>query len=126
MTKLYAVSIVNHMVQYQATGKMDYVASAISDPTRRAILERLARGPGRISDLAEPFPITLTGFCKHVRVLERAGLVRRTRRGRENTLELSPEPLREVARWVLNYEQFWNVRLDRLHDFFAAEKEKTR
>lgn len=105
---------------------MDYVASAISDPTRRAILERLARGPGRISDLAEPFPITLTGFCKHVRVLERAGLVRRTRRGRENTLELSPEPLREVARWVLNYEQFWNVRLDRLHDFFAAEKEKTR
>jgi len=113
------------MVHY-SSGGMDRVAAAISDPTRRAILERLTHGPGRISDLAEPFPITLTGFCKHVKVLERAGLVRRTRHGRENTLELSPEPLRDVARWVLNYEQFWKARLDRLHDFFAAEKEKTR
>jgi DNA-binding transcriptional ArsR family regulator len=114
------------MVQYLEAHRMDSVAAAISDPTRRAILERLAHGPGRISDLAEPFPITLTGFCKHVKVLERAGLVRRTRHGRENTLELSPEPLREVARWVLNYEQFWIARLDRLHDFFVGEKEKTR
>jgi len=117
-----SVSIVNHMVQHRTS--INRVASAISDPTRRAILDRLARGPARISDAAAPFPMTLTGFCKHVRVLERAGLVRRTRRGRDNTLELSPEPLREVARWVLNYEQFWKERLDRLHDFFANEKEK--
>ena len=110
------------MVQHRTS--INRVASAISDPTRRAILDRLARGPARISDAAAPFPMTLTGFCKHVRVLERAGLVRRTRRGRDNTLELSPEPLREVARWVLNYEQFWKERLDRLHDFFANEKEK--
>ncbi|HEX4075631.1 MAG TPA: metalloregulator ArsR/SmtB family transcription factor [Candidatus Acidoferrales bacterium] len=103
---------------------MNRVASAISDPTRRAILDRLARGPARISDVAEPFPITLTGFCKHVRVLERAGLVRRTRRGRDNTLELSPEPLREIARWILKYEEFWNARLDRLQEFFANDKEK--
>lgn len=126
MTTFCFAYIVNHMVQYSAAHRMDQVAAAISDPTRRAVLERLASGPGRISDLAERFPITLTGFCKHVRVLERAGLVRRTRRGRENTLELSPEPLQEVARWVLNYEQFWKTRLDRLHDFFATEKEKTR
>jgi DNA-binding transcriptional ArsR family regulator len=114
------------MVQYSQARSLDRVAAAISYPTRRAILEKLAHGPGRVSDLAEPFPITLTGFCKHVKVLERAGLVRRTRRGRENTLELSPEPLREVARWVLNYEQFWNSRLDRLHEFFSTEKEKSR
>jgi len=105
---------------------MDRVAAAISDPTRRAILERLACGPGRVSDLAAPFPITLTGFCKHVKVLQRAGLVRKTRRGRENTLELSPEPLRQLGQWVLNYEQFWNSRLDRLDDWFAGEKEKSR
>ena len=103
---------------------LDHVLVAISDPTRRAIIGRLARGPARISDAARPFPMSLTGFCKHVRVLERAGLVRRTRRGRENTLALSAEPLRDVARWVSLYERFWNARLDRLEEFFAAKKEK--
>lgn len=73
---------------------------AISDPTRRAIIGRLAHGPSPISDVARTFSMSLTGVCKHVRVLERAGLVRRTRKGRENTLELSAEPLRDVARWV--------------------------
>ncbi|HEX4001577.1 MAG TPA: metalloregulator ArsR/SmtB family transcription factor [Candidatus Acidoferrales bacterium] len=113
------------MVQYNARA-FNRVAAAISDPTRRAILDRLARGPARISEAAEPFPMTLTGFCKHVRVLERAGLVRRTRRGRNNTLELSPQPLRELARWVLKYEQFWNAKLDRLQEFFANPKEKSQ
>src|ERR1700733_2831714 len=112
------------MVQYQTSAAgVDRVAAAISDPTRRAIIDRLARGPARISDVAAPFAMSLTGFCKHVRVLERAKLVRRTRRGRENTLELSPEPLREVARWILRYEQFWNARLDRLEKLFSNEKE---
>jgi DNA-binding transcriptional ArsR family regulator len=108
------------MVQYRAN-PIDRVSAAISDPTRRAIMARLARGPARISDVARPFPISLTGFCKHVRVLERAGLVRRTREGRENTLALSAEPLRHVARWILDYEQFWTARLDRLEAFFAAD-----
>lgn len=106
------------MVQYS----IDRVGAAISDPTRRAILDRLRHGPARISDLAQPFPITLTGFCKHVRVLEHAGLVRRTRQGRENTLELTPAPLREVARWILNYQSFWNSHLDRLEKFFKENK----
>jgi len=116
--------IVNHMVQYSQGRNVDRVSAAIAHPTRRAILERLARGPARISDVAAPFPMSLTGFCKHVRVLERAKLVRRTHRGRENTLELSPQPLREVARWILQYERFWNERLNRLQQFFAKEKEK--
>jgi DNA-binding transcriptional ArsR family regulator len=114
------------MVQYRTTGNLDRVAAAISDPTRRAIIERLARGSARISDVAGPFSMSLTGFCKHVRVLERAGLVRRTRHGRHNTLQLSLEPLRDVARWILKYEQFWNARLDRLQEFFAKHKEKSR
>src|ERR1700733_11752136 len=102
------------MVHYRLSPGVNRVAAAISDPTRRAILERLARGPARISDVAAGFPMSLTGFCKHVRVLERAKLVRRTRRGRENTLELSPEPLRGVAQWLMQYEQFWNARVNRL------------
>src|ERR1700687_3409447 len=103
---------------------LDHVIVAISDSTPLASSGRLAGGPARISDVAAPSPISLTGFCKHVRVLERAGLVRRTRQGRENTLSLSPEPLRDVARWILKYEQFWNARLDRLEEFFARHKEE--
>jgi len=105
---------------------LDPVILAISDPTRRAIMGRLARGPARISDVAAPFPMSLTGFCKHVRVLERAGLVRRTRKGRENTLELSAEPLRDVARWISTYERFWNARLDRLEGFFTDKKNEKK
>jgi DNA-binding transcriptional ArsR family regulator len=105
---------------------LDNTLAAIADPTRRAILARLAQGSARISDVATPFPMSLTGFCKHVRILENAGLVRRTRRGRENTLELSARPLRQVADWALNYEQFWNLRMDRLERFFVAKKEKSR
>ena len=114
--------ILNQMVQCLPP-VLDRVLAAVSDPTRRAILDRLSRGPARISDLAEPFSMSLTGFCKHVRVLEKARLVRRTRRGRHNTLALSPQPLREAARWFLKYEQFWNARLHRLEQFFAKQKE---
>jgi DNA-binding transcriptional ArsR family regulator len=108
------------------TANLNRVTAAISHPTRRAIIDRLARGPANISDVATHFPMSLTGFCKHVKVLERAGLVRRTRRGRNNTLRLRPEPLRDVARWVSKYEQFWYARLDRLQQFFATQKEKSR
>jgi DNA-binding transcriptional ArsR family regulator len=106
----------------QSVNDLDHVMLAISDPTRRAIIGRLARGPARITDVAEPFAMSLTGVCKHVRMLERAGLVRRTRQGRENTLELSAEPLRDAARWISRYERFWSGRLDRLEGFFAAKR----
>ena len=70
--------------------------------------------------------MSLTGFCKHVRILEHAGLVKRTRHGRENTIALSARPLQLVAQWVLDYEQFWNLRMDRLEGFFAAKQEQSR
>jgi DNA-binding transcriptional ArsR family regulator len=105
---------------------LDNILAAIADPTRRAILARLAQGSARISDVSTAFPMSLTGFCKHVRILESVGLVRRTRHGRENTLELSARPLRRVADWALNYERFWNMRMDRLEQFFAEKKEKSR
>lgn len=113
------------MVHYKETRNLGRVTAAIAHPTRRAIIQRLARGPARISDVATPFSMSLTGFCKHVKILERARLVRRTRRGRDNTLELSLGPLRDLAQWIRHYEQFWNARLDRLEEFFAAQKEKS-
>jgi len=100
---------------------LDHVLTAISDPTRRAILDRLARGPARVTDVAEPFEMSLAAVSKHVRMLERAGLVRRARRGREHTLKLNARPLRQVARWASHYEPFWNQRLDRLEAFFAQK-----
>jgi DNA-binding transcriptional ArsR family regulator len=107
------------------TSTLDHVLTAISDPTRRAILDRLTRGPARVTDVAEPFEMSLAGVSKHVRMLERAGLVRRARRGREHTLTLDARPLRRVVQWTSRYERFWNQRLDRLEAFFA-QKGRTR
>ena len=108
------------------TANLDMLVAAISDQTRRAIIDQLAHGPARISDIVPPVSMSLTGLCKHVRILERAGLVQRTHSGRENTLRLTAEPLGEVARWVFQYESFWNVRLDRLENFFRAKQEKSK
>jgi DNA-binding transcriptional ArsR family regulator len=95
---------------------------AISDPTRRAIIARLAQGPARITDVATPFAISLAAVSKHIKVLEHAGLVRRTRQGREHTLELDAAPLREVASWAGHFEQYWTERLDRLEAYFTNRK----
>jgi DNA-binding transcriptional ArsR family regulator len=100
---------------------LDRVLVAIADPTRRAILDRLTHGPARVTDVAEPFEMSLAGVSKHVRMLERAGLVRRARRGREHTLTVDMRPLRHVARWTSRYERFWNERLDHLQAFFAQK-----
>jgi DNA-binding transcriptional ArsR family regulator len=97
---------------------------AISDPTRRAIVDRLSRGPARITDVAQPFAMSLAAVSKHVKVLEAAGLVKRTRQGREHTLELEAAPLREVASWATRFEQYWTERLDRLEDYFKTRRPK--
>jgi DNA-binding transcriptional ArsR family regulator len=103
------------------TPDLDSVLIAIADPTRRAILDRLARGSARVTDVAEPFDMSLAAVSKHVQMLERAGLVRRERRGREHTLTFDARPLRRVARWTSRYERFWNERLDRLEAYFKQK-----
>src|ERR1700680_658673 len=100
------------------------VFSALSDASRRAILLRLATGPARVSDIAAPFPMSLNAVSKHIKVLERAGLVRRTRQGRSYILRLESPPLLEVARWTHIYERFWNKHLDHLEGFFAARRKR--
>ncbi|HTE50934.1 MAG TPA: metalloregulator ArsR/SmtB family transcription factor [Kofleriaceae bacterium] len=97
---------------------------AIADPTRRAIMDRLALGPARVTDVAAPFAMSLTAVSKHIKVLERAGLVRRARNGREHTLELDAAPLGELTRWASRFERLWNERLDRLEAFFAVRKKE--
>jgi DNA-binding transcriptional ArsR family regulator len=104
------VIIFNRLVEH----KLDHVYGAIADPTRRAILATLAKRDATVGELAERFPISLNGVSKHVKVLERAGLVKRTIRGREHRLRLDPRPLRDAARWLEHYRAFWNERLDAL------------
>ena len=102
----------------------DAVWTALSDPTRRAILERLTRGPTRVTDVAAPFAMSLNAVSKHIKVLEAAHLVRRTREGREHMLELDPKPLRAVARWASNMDRFWSDRLDCIEQFFEEERKR--
>jgi DNA-binding transcriptional ArsR family regulator len=104
--------------------RLGRVLAAVSDPTRRAIIDRLAHGPARVTDVAAPFAISLNAVSKHVKVLEKAGVVRRARQGREHTLQLNADPLRQVARWAHRYSRFWSDRLDRLEAFFASKERR--
>ena len=99
------------------------VLGAISHPSRRAILDRLSRGPARVTEIAEPFEMSLNAVSKHLKVLEGAGLIHREKQGRDHVIEFRGEPLRAVSSWVHFYEQFWNRKLDR---FEAHFKEKGR
>jgi DNA-binding transcriptional ArsR family regulator len=101
--------------------QLDAVLSAVSDPTRRAIIDRLTRGPARVTDVAEPFAMSLNAVSKHLKVLEGAGLVVRSKQGREHVLRLDARPLREVVRWASRYERYWTERLDRLEAFFKGK-----
>ena len=98
------------------------VLSAISHPTRRAIIKRLATGPARFLDIAEPFDVALNAITKHLKLLERAGLIEREKRGREVFISLRPAALRLVADWVHEYERFWNEKLDEFEGYFKQQK----
>jgi DNA-binding transcriptional ArsR family regulator len=102
------------------------VLTAISHPTRRAIIGQLAKGPARFLDIAKPFDTALNAVTKHLKMLERAGLIERRRQGREVLISFQAEPLREVAGWVHEYERFWNERLDRFAQHFKDKKKKEK
>lgn len=101
---------------------LDQVYDAIADPTRRAILGILAEGEVNVGTLAERFPISLNGVSKHVKVLERAGLVERTIAGREHRLRLNAQPMREASAWLDHYRGFWNDRLASLETYLLTQE----
>ena len=107
----------------QTAAALDETMLALADPTRRAILKRLARGEARVTDLAAPFDMTLNAVSKHIRVLERARLVRRRREGREHFLSFNPKPLDEAALWIERQRNFWNARLDALERALREDDE---
>ncbi len=100
---------------------LDHTLTALADPTRRAILARLAKGEARVTEIAAPFPISLNSVSKHIRLLERAKLVRRRVVGREHFLNFDPEPLAAAELWITEQKALWAWRLDQLDE---ALKEK--
>ena len=100
---------------------LDRTLLALADPTRRAILHRLTAGEARVTDLAAPFAMSLNAVSKHIRLLERARLVRRRRVGREHRLSLNPEPLEAAATWMAEQRAFWTARLAALDALLRAE-----
>src|ERR1700720_3786480 len=102
------------------------VLIAISHPTRRAIIGQLASGPARFLDIAKSFDTALNAVSKHLKLLERAGLIERKKQGREVLISFRGEPLRDVAGWLHEYERFWNERLDQFEQYFRDKKKKEK
>ncbi len=100
---------------------LDLTLLALADPTRRAILQRLSRGEARVTEVAQPFAMSLNGVSKHIRMLERADLIRRRRAGRDHFLSFNPRPLDEAADWIARQRAFWTERLDALDALLKAE-----
>ena len=100
--------------------------AALADPTRRAILSRLASGESSVTELAKPFKMTMPAISKHLKVLERAGLIERSRDAQRRPCQLKAQPLHDVANWVEQYRKFWEDRLDRLEEYLRELQAETK
>jgi DNA-binding transcriptional ArsR family regulator len=120
------IIIVQEMVNHKSES-LDRLFSALGDPTRRAIVARLARDEGlSVSELAAPFEIKLPAVMKHLDILEEVGLIRRAKQGRTVTVELSPRPLRIAGDWIQRCERVWELRLDRIARFAERKERESR
>jgi DNA-binding transcriptional ArsR family regulator len=108
------------MVKY-STATLNRTFAALADPTRRRILAHLARGSSRVTHLARPHAMSLPAVSKHLRILEKAGLLRRRRYGRVHEMQLEATPLKQAAKWVEEYRKFWEGSLDRLAAYLEKE-----
>ena len=97
-----------------ADDRLSVIFAALADPTRRAVLARLAEGEATVGELAEPFPVSLPAISRHLKVLEGAGLISRSRSGQWRSSRLEAAPLKEAVDWMEQYRQFWDASLDRL------------
>ena len=111
------------MYEYQDR-RLDDTLGALADPTRRAIVGRLMQGEARVTDVAKPFAISLNSVSKHIRILERAGLVRRRVLGREHRLSFDPAPLLAAASWLDQMRAFWEQRLDALEQYLREQSDE--
>ena len=109
-----------------STAMLDRTFAALADPTRRRILSHLARGNRRVTHLARPHDMSLPAVSKHLRVLEKAGLLRRRRYGRVHQLNLEAKPMQQAVRWIEEYRKFWEGSLDRLAEYLEKAKPSSK
>jgi DNA-binding transcriptional ArsR family regulator len=114
------------MVQLQTADALSTTFAALADPTRRAILARLASGEASVTELAEPFDMTMPAVSKHLKVLERAGLIARNREAQWRRCRLDAAPLRNVSDWLEHYREFWEQRFDRLEAYLEELQQPKR
>jgi DNA-binding transcriptional ArsR family regulator len=107
-----------------SSARLDRVFQALADPTRRAVVERLTRGPAATSELAEPFRMALPSFLQHLGVLKKCGLVRSSKKGRVRTYELAPKTMKAAEDWMAAQRSLWERRLDQLDKFLKDLKEQ--
>jgi DNA-binding transcriptional ArsR family regulator len=126
--RMYLTSrLFNRMVQQHMTAdRLDATFSALADPTRRAILARLASGETSVSELAEPFAMSLPAISKHLKVLQRAGLIERGREAQWRPCRLSAGPLKDAADWLEHYRRFWEESFDRLEEYLRELQKKEK
>ncbi|MEM8883337.1 MAG: metalloregulator ArsR/SmtB family transcription factor [Planctomycetota bacterium] len=105
--------------------QLDLVFAALSDPTRRGMLAQLAAGETNVSSLAAPYDISQPAASKHLRVLERAGLIRRTRRGREHRIQIDPRPIEEASGWIGHYARLWKLQFDAVDAYLKNQAKRT-
>jgi len=110
----------SHSSRTVAADQLSATFAALADPTRRAILARLAAGESSVTELAAPFDMSLPAVTKHLKVLERSGLITRSRQAQWRPCRLEAKPLRDVATWVEQYRRFWEKRLDRLEEYLRS------
>ena len=123
MTSRVNTPIFNHMVKYNDE-LLNNTFGALSDPTRRAILARLARGEAQVTELAEPFGMSLPAVSKHLKVLEHANLITRHKDGRIHRFMVNPEPILSAISWVEKYQRFWEQQLDSLGRYLETTTKK--
>ena len=116
--------MVIQMIDRHEPERLDLVFSALSDATRRGMLERLAEGETNVSTLAAPYDISQPAASKHLRVLERAGLIHRARQGREHRIRIDPRPIEEARSWIGRYARFWQQQFDAVDAYLQQNKDK--
>lgn len=117
--------ILRHMPN-QNQVQLDHVFHALGDPTRRAVIRRLGRGPAAVGELAQPFKMALPSFVQHLAVLEKCNLVTSRKEGRRRIYQLQPKPLKAVEAWLAEQRVLWETRLDQLDDYLMQMKEEER
>jgi DNA-binding transcriptional ArsR family regulator len=114
------------MVEYSSEQKLNHIFHALADETRRSLLEKIKNSPVRVTELASDYPVSLNSISKHIKVLEKAGLIKRNIEGRVHLCEANPKELEKADKWIKKYTNFWNEKLNNLEKYITKNKKEIK